>query len=417
MDADRRRARRKRDLVLTSGAVALAVLATACSSSGGHSTTGASGSSSAAAASTTPPVKSPTMKVSGGAGAASYLNPVQLVVSDGSFASVQTTSSDGQALDGGVSGDGASWSSEEPPKPGATYTVNATLKDSDGQTRTATTTFTVAQVPSDQRVAFSVTPADRSTVGIGQPVVVRFLTPVTQRADVEKVLLVDARTADGKQVTGSWHWLGNQEVHWRPQDFWTPGTKVTLDMKIAGVKFADNRFGRKDYSQSFTIGASHITRYDASTKRLRVYQDGKLVNDFPSGSGKTGLETYSGTYIVLGKAQVVKMDSCSARITCDKQSPEYYDEKEYWATRLTASGTFVHAAGWDPLIGKANVSHGCIHLSDANAQDFYKNAVVGDVVIVTNTGRGAQERIKTQDPGLIDWNLSWAAWTAGSALH
>ena len=103
------------------------------------------------------------------------------------------------------------------------------------------------------------------------------------------------------------------------------------------------------------------------------------MDTWPTGTGRPGLETYSGTYIVLGKAQVVQMDSCSARITCDKKDPDYYNEKEYWATRITASGTFLHAASWDGLLGRANVSHGCIHLSDADAKDFYNHAVVGDV--------------------------------------
>jgi lipoprotein-anchoring transpeptidase ErfK/SrfK len=147
-----------------------------------------------------------------------------------------------------------------------------------------------------------------------------------------------------------------------------------------------------------------------------VYRDGKLVDNWPTGTGRKGLETYSGTYVVLGKSSVIVMDSCSARITCDKKNPDYYSEKEYWATRVTASGTFLHAASWDGLLGRANTSHGCIHLSDADAEDFYNHAVVGDVVIVSHTGRGPQERIATQDPGLYDWNLSWAKWKAGSAL-
>ncbi len=141
-----------------------------------------------------------------------------------------------------------------------------------------------------------------------------------------------------------------------------------------------------------------------------------MVDTWPSGTGRRGLETYSGTYIVLGKAKVVQMDSCSARITCDKKDPDYYDEKEYWATRITASGTFLHAASWDGVLGRANVSHGCVHLTDADAEDFYNHAVVGDVVIVSNSGRGPQERIATQDPGLYDWNLPWSTWTARSAL-
>jgi lipoprotein-anchoring transpeptidase ErfK/SrfK len=254
-------------------------------------------------------------------------------------------------------------------------------------------------------------------VGIGQPIVVRFLTPISRRAAMEKVMLVDARAPSGQGVTGNWHWLNSQEVHWRPQAFWTPGTKVRLDLRIAGVEAATNRYGRQDYSSAFTIGASHTTQVDASTHRVRVYREGKLVDTWPTGTGRAGLETYNGTYVVLDKSPVVQMDSCSARIMCDKNNPEYYNEKELWATRITASGTFLHAASWDGLLGQANTSHGCIHLADGDAQDFYNHAVVGDVVTVSHSGRGPQERIATQDPGLYDWNLSWSAWQAGSALH
>ncbi len=51
-----------------------------------------------------------------------------------------------------------------------------------------------------------------------------------------------------------------------------------------------------------------------------------------------------------------------------------------------------------------------------NAETFYKHAVPGDVVIVTNSGRGPEERIKTQDPGLYDWNVPSSTWKAASAL-
>jgi lipoprotein-anchoring transpeptidase ErfK/SrfK len=360
-------------------------------------------------------VTTPTVSVQGGGDAVSYADPVHLVVADGSFASVQVSAA-GQVLEGSVSADGTSWVSQVPPKPSTSYRVVATVVDGEGGTAQQSMDFTVATVPDDRRVAFTVTPKENTTVGIGQPIVVRFLTPVTERAAMEKVMEVDARTPAGVRVTGGWHWLNSQEVHWRPEEFWKPGTTVHLNMQIAGVKAATNRYGRKNYAQTFTVGASHVTYVDAVTDRAKVYRDGKLVATWLTGTGRPGLATYSGTYIVLGKSQEIVMDSCSARITCDEKDPDYYKEKEYWATRVTASGTFLHAASWDRLLGKANVSHGCIHLSDADAEDFYDHAVIGDVVIVKNTGRGPKERIATQDPGLYDWNLTWTQWTAGSAL-
>lgn len=399
------------------GTAGLLLLVTGCSTAS-HSASGPVASTGSVSTSATPTVKTPVVSLDGAAAKVSYQAPVKLVVTDGSFASIQVFGADDdRPLDGTMSGDGASWVSDLPPRPASSYKVSAEVKDSAGANSSRALTFTVAAVPSSQRVGFSVTPNDGATVGIGQPVVVRFLTPIKERSSFEKVMTVTATTASGQPVRGAWHWLGSQEVHWRPPKFWTPGTKVKLDMKIAGVKAGPNRFGRQDYTQTFTIGASRVTYVDGITHRVKAYRDGKLVSDWPGGTGKTGLETYSGTYIVLGKASEIVMDSCSARITCDKKSPEYYSEKEFWATRITNSGTFLHAAGWDPLLGKANVSHGCVHLSDAAAKDFYNHAVIGDVVIVQRTGRGPQERIATQDPGLIDWNLTWAQWIAGSALR
>lgn len=402
-----------------SGMGAVLLMVTGCAFAAHSSSSGTADSGLVAtpvpAASTT---KTPVVSVDGPAAKISYQVPVKLVVTDGSFISVQVTGVDGDLpLEGTMSGDATSWVSELPPRPGAEYEVSATVRDSAGRESTQAAYFTAAVVPSSQRVGFSVTPQAGSTVGIGQPVVVRFLTPIKERAAFEKVMTVSASTPSGRAVTGSWHWLSSEEVHWRPQKFWTPGTRVKLDMKIAGVKAAPNRYGRQDYSQTFTIGSSHVTYVDGISHRVKVYRDGKLASDWPGGTGKTRLETYSGTYIVLGKSAQIVMDSCSARITCDKKSPEYYNEKEFWATRITNSGTFLHAASWDPLLGKANVSHGCIHLGDASAKEFYAHATIGDVVIVQRTGRGPQERIATRDPGLYDWNLSWAQWLAGSALR
>lgn len=429
-----RSGRRVRPAVVA-GMVVLVLLAGGCTSVGHSSSAGAEaeagdgagdGATGRASSPTTPTVRTPVVGVDGASGSVtstagakvSYQNPVKLVVTDGSFTSVQVNGvASGSPLDGTMSGDGTSWVSERSPRPASSYRVTATVKDDKGKESSQIINFTVAAVPSSQKVGFSVVPKDGSEVGIGQPIVIRFLVPVKERVAFQKAMKVTATTPRGKDVTGSWHWLSSQEAHWRPRSFWTPGTKVSLDMKIAGLKAAPNRYGRQDYSQTFTIGASHITYVDGVAHRVKTYHNGQLIGDRAGGTGKKGLETYSGTYIVLDKEKEVLMDSCSARITCDKKDPDYYSKKEYWATRITSSGTFLHAASWDRQLGKANVSHGCIHLSDVDARRLYEQSVPGDVVIVSRTGRGPQERMATQDPGLYDWNLPWSRWVAGSALR
>jgi lipoprotein-anchoring transpeptidase ErfK/SrfK len=393
-------------------AVALALAVAGCQGDSGSDDAKGSGAS----ASSAPAAKAPALSLSDKTSAVSYRKAVKITVADGTLASMQVGTTKGEPLEGDVAAGGASWSSQSAPRPGARYRATAVVKDSAGKTVNKTLDFTVAPVPADQKLAFTVTPDDGETVGIGQPIVVHFLTPVTKKAAVERAMTVAAKTPSGADVTGSWHWVNTQQIDWRPKEFWEPGTEVGLDMKIAGIKSSSGHYGRKDYTQRFTIGDSHVTRVDAKSDRVKVYRDGKLVHTWPTGTGKKGLETYSGTYVVLNKSKEIEMDSCSARITCDKKDPDYYSEKERWATRITASGTFLHAASWDGLLGRANTSHGCVHLSDADAKEFYNHAVPGDVVIVKNTGRGPQERIATQDPGLYDWNLSWSKWKAGSAL-
>jgi hypothetical protein len=62
--------------------------------------------------------------------------------------------------------------------------------------------------------------------------------------------------------------------------------------------------------------------------------------------------------------------------------------------------------------GGANVSHGCVNLSPANAQWFFDHFGIGDVVEVTNSG-GKQLPL---DDTYGDWELTWAQWQKGSAV-
>ena len=80
--------------------------------------------------------------------------------------------------------------------------------------------------------------------------------------------------------------------------------------------------------------------------------------------------------------------------------------------RATFSGEFIHAAPWSVgSQGSANVSHGCVGMSTANAGWLYNMTKVGDVVEVTGTNRSME-----LSNGYGDWNLSWADWQEGSAL-
>ena len=146
-----------------------------------------------------------------------YRKPVHLSVADGSFSEVTLSSDQGDDLTGTVTEDGASWVSTIPPRPDRTYQGAVEVKDTKGAARVFRVSFSVSAVPSSRRLSFTVSPRSGTTVGIGQPVKVRFTTTITRRAAVEKAMKVRAKTPSGTAVTGSWHWLNGKEVHWRPQ--------------------------------------------------------------------------------------------------------------------------------------------------------------------------------------------------------
>ena len=70
-----------------------------------------------------------------------------------------------------------------------------------------------------------VVPGDNEVVGVGQPIAVRFTGPVVNKAAVEARLDRDHRAP----VEGSWHWMSDTEMHWRPASYWPANTEVWFD--------------------------------------------------------------------------------------------------------------------------------------------------------------------------------------------
>jgi hypothetical protein len=80
--------------------------------------------------------------------------------------------------------------------------------------------------------------------------------------------------------------------------------------------------------------------------------------------------------------------------------------------RVTYSGEFVHAAPWSVgYQGSANVSHGCVGMSTANAAWLYNLTHRGDIVDVSGSSRHM-----TLTNGYGDWTESFAQYKKGSAL-
>lgn len=318
-----------------------------------------------------------------------------------------TVSSSAGPLAGRLAPDGTDWVAEDRLEPGLDYVVRSVAESSTGRTRTTRQRFHTADLSLDQQTYASISPLDGETVGVGMPVVLTFDVPVTDRASIEKHLSV---TSSPRQV-GAWHWLSDQEVHWRPREYWRAGTDVSVDVDINSVSAGDGIYGQESRSIDFEVGDAVVSKVDAQTHQMRTYINGELVRTTPITTGKPGFTTRSGIKVIMEKFRTRRMNSETVGIAAGSAEAYDIDDVEY-AMRVTHSGEFLHAAPWSVgSQGSANVSHGCTGMSTADAGWLYNVSKRGDVVEYTGT-----DRPMTLENGYGDWNASFADYRAGSAL-
>ena len=323
-------------------------------------------------------------------------DPVTVSVDSGSIDSVLVhPSGDTQAFRTGTLGNGSrTWTSTAPLAPGTDYVVEVAAHAEGGATSTARTTFSTS---TPKRLTTSTQPQDGETVGVAMPISLSFNAPVA--ADKQANLVSHLKVTTSPPVQGAWHWFAPDEVHFRPADYWSPGTKVTLQADLLGVDAGNNVFGLGNWTMSFTVGDKHVSTIDAATHQMTVTSNDKTLYTWPVSVGRPKNPTLQGSLYVQYKQQDVLMDSQTIGIP--RNSPDGYYEHVYWDTAISTDGFFVHSAPWSEWAqGSQNVSHGCVNLSPARAQTFFNFSQKGDLVVVKNTGRPADA-----SDGEADWNI------------
>jgi lipoprotein-anchoring transpeptidase ErfK/SrfK len=329
----------------------------------------------------------------------------KVVASNGTLRSVAVRAADGRRLAGRLADDRQSWTSSGPLAPATRYRVTVEAVDEAGTPARQTTSFTTLRPRAELRAA--VMPLEGETVGVGLPIGVWFNQPVADRAAVERRLQV----ASSVPVDGAWHWFNDREVHYRPRSYWPNGAKVTLRARLAGTAAGDGVWGVADRTVSFRIGDRHVSVVNARTHQMKVVANGKTLKVIPVSTGRDKYPTTNGVHFVIEKTKDELMDSSTIGIPRD--APGGYYEHVAWSVRISNSGEFVHAAPWSTgSQGRANVSHGCVNMSTANAAWFFKLTRRGDVVEVVGSPRRPGSSF-----GVADWNMSWSAWLRGSALR
>ncbi|WP_327429401.1 L,D-transpeptidase [Streptomyces sp. NBC_01236] len=341
------------------------------------------------------------------------INATGVKVSDGKLTDVKmTVAGTGTAVPGAISANGGSWKPKEQLERGTKYQISVTAKDASGRTSAANSIFTT--VSSSNSFIGTYTPDNGTTVGVGMPVSFTFDKTISNKKAVQSHITVSS--SSGQQVVG--HWFGAQRLDFRPEEYWKAGSKVTMKIDLDGVEGTNGVFGVQKKTVTFTIGRSQVSTVDVNTQTMTVVRDGKTLKTVPISAGSPQHTTYNGQMVISEKFVQTRMNGSTVGYGGEYDIPDVPH-----AMRLTSSGTFIHGNYWynrgNPPFGREGTSHGCMGLADVQgaqgdttAKWFYDNSLIGDVVTVKNS----PDKTVSPDNGLNGWNMSWSAWTAGSAV-
>ena len=347
----------------------------------------------------TPVAPAGALTITSSTDAALPSDPVTLSLENGTITNA-TVTGPGGTVEGTFEKD--AWIPSKALELNTEYKLAATA--SDGTTKEAS--FKTVS-PGSAETTFSLPYMD-DNLGVGMPAYVKFSRAIPQeyRASIEKHAKVTVTPAQ----EGSWGWISDTELAYRPKEYWKPGTKISLDLKWLGVQATDKTWLKKDSSGAFSIkNVSRVIKVDIANYTTTVVENGEVVKTLPSTTGKKGFVTRSGTKLILEKYDSLKMNSDT--IAIPSGSSEAYNMDVRYAMRVTWTGEFIHAAPWSVgSQGKANVSHGCVGLSNDNAGWLYDGTSIGDVVEFT----GSDRRMEPSE-GIGVWLYSWEEWKALSA--
>ena len=374
---------------------ALALMATACT---GTTTVKPSAKSGHASASPSPTPRYMTITPANDARDSDPSKGITVTASRGTLTGV-TVRTAGSQVTGSYSSGKTSWHSTWTLGVSQSYTVTASAlvngrtvtQTSSFRTLTPTATFTTQVIEGYGQ-----------SYGVGMPILLYFSHHITDRAAVERALQVST----SQPVIGAWYWddsCGTAPTcaYFRPRDYWPAGTTVSFTGHLDGVEGAPGVYGHHTLTQTFKIGESVIAVGSPKTHRTQIYVGGHKRYDWAISTGKPGDDTPNGSYLTIEKENPVRMTGPG------------YSLLVPWSVRFTFSGDYYHDAYWS--VGEQgfdNVSHGCVNLSPANAETYYKLAVPGDPITIWGSPKSG-----TWDNGWTMWFLSWQQYLKGSALH
>ena len=239
-----------------------------------------------------------------------------------------------------------------------------------------------------------------NNMGAGVPLVVDFGIPITNKAEVERALIV---TSDKDFGEAGWFWVDSKKAVFRPRDYWPGNATITLNANLSSIEGAKGVWGPK-VTSTFKTGDQVILKVNLNKHRMTYTRNGKLEQTFPISGGKSGWETESGTKIITAKLTPKRL--------YNPDPEEGWDVTVDYGIRVNDNGEYIHDAPWNYSIGYANTSHGCTNMTPSDMAWIWRNTKFGDIAEYT----GTNVKIGTDDYLAGYWNYTWPEWKRGSAL-
>lgn len=333
-------------------------------------------------------------------------SPLTVTAAGGTITELTLANPDGKMVQGALNADHTAWTLGEVLGYGKTYTATGSALSTGGRVSAITGSFTTL-TPKDT-VRTIITPGDGAVVGVAAPVQVLFGATPADRTVIEKAVTITTTPA----VEGAWAWIhhdgGTWGLDYRPKTYWPANTTIHVEAKLYGVDFGGGYWGGQDLTSDFTIGRNQVAIADVNSHELVIQRDGVTVATYPASYGKGAnpdLTTRSGIHVVTDFFETKLMSN---------PKYGYVNLEEKWAVRISNNGEFIHA---NPnsvnAQGSSNVTHGCVNLSVANAQRYFKSAMYGDPVEVT----GTDVQLSPSDGDLFDWAIPWSQWVSLSGKN
>ncbi len=354
-----------------------------------------------------PPPVALAASVAAGAVDVTPAEPLAVSAAGGRLTSVVVTPAGGAALAGTLDPSGTRWVSSALDFD-TQYRVQAQGVDDRGTPGPPLDQTFRTVAPTRTLEIASIRPTDGQTVGVAMPISITFSRAVTDRAAVERRIAVTPSVP----TEGSFHWMSDEQLNWRPREYWRPGTQVSVAARLRGVDTGEGVFGEADQTYRFTVGRDQRARGDVNQHTLVLFQDGQELRSLPASYGRDIYPTQYGVHVAFEKHETKRMTSESWGGP-PKGTEGSYDEVLPLAVRISNNGEFVHVNGATVRQqGRRNVSHGCVNLSPANGRFFYDWIQMGDPVEIV----GSSRPLTTSDGDIADWTIPWEEYVRGSAL-